>query len=67
VPEDFRDRIFQRFARAEPSGEGEGRPAGTGLGLAIAKAIVEQHGGAIGYDSKPGQTLFWFALPLRRD
>jgi len=67
VPEDFRDRIFQRFARAEPPGGAEGRPPGTGLGLAIAKAIVEQHGGAIGYSSKPGSTLFWFALPLRRD
>jgi len=66
VPEDFRDRIFQRFARAEAVGA-DGRPPGTGLGLAIAKAIVEQHGGAIGYDSKPGSTHFWVALPLRRD
>jgi PAS domain S-box-containing protein len=67
VPQDFRDRIFQRFARAEPAGGAEGRTPGTGLGLAIAKAIVEQHGGAIGYDSRPGSTHFWFALPLRRD
>jgi PAS domain S-box-containing protein len=66
VPAEFRDRIFQRFARAEPTGE-VARPHGTGLGLAIGKAIVEQHGGAIGYESKPGNTMFWFALPLRRD
>ena len=65
VPAEFRERIFQRFARAETTMEN--RSPGTGLGLAIAKAIVEQHGGAIGYESSPGNTLFWFALPLRRD
>ncbi|MFN8564786.1 MAG: HAMP domain-containing sensor histidine kinase [Anaerolineae bacterium] len=44
VPEEFRERIFERFYQVDPSRSvGEG----TGLGLAICRHIVEAHGGSI--------------------
>jgi len=51
-------------ARAfEPYYRGEG--GGAGLGLAIARAIVEAHGGRMGIESTPGQgSRVWFILPL---
>ena len=62
VPEEFRDRIFQKFAQADSSRVGE--KGGTGLGLSITKAIVERLGGSIVYDCEPGSgTTFSFELP----
>ena len=63
IPEEFRGRIFQRFAQADASDVR--RKGGTGLGLSIAKAIVERHGGRIGFEpAEGGGTRFWFTLPL---
>lgn len=42
VPEELRDRVFERFVRA--SGDGGGS---SGLGLAIVKAVAETHGGTV--------------------
>ncbi len=55
--------IFDKFYR----GQGQRyRVQGTGMGLAIAKAIVEAHGGAIDVTSQPGHgSVFSFTLPLR--
>jgi PAS domain S-box-containing protein len=62
VPAAFRSRIFQRFAQADPSTR---RGKSTGLGLNITKAIVEAHGGTIGFDSEEGRgATFYFDLPL---
>jgi two-component system, OmpR family, sensor histidine kinase KdpD len=61
--DDFeRMMIFDKFYR----GQGQRyRVQGTGMGLAIAKAIVEAHGGSIEVTSQPGQgSVFSFALPL---
>jgi len=55
--------IFERFYQAPG-----GKPGGAGLGLAIAKDIVDEHGGAIGVESQPGKgARFWFRLPAAGD
>ena len=59
IPQEYMARIFERFYRI-PS---ENQPSGAGLGLAIAKEIVEAHGGAISVESTPGQgSKFSFTL-----
>ena len=53
--------IFDKFYR----GQGQRyRVQGTGMGLAIAKAIVEAHGGSITVQSRPGRgSIFTVRLP----
>ncbi len=56
--------IFDRFFRLDESrGSVTG---GAGLGLAIAREIVELHGGAISAASENGRTIFTVELPLSR-
>ncbi|WP_316976063.1 PAS domain S-box protein [Shumkonia mesophila] len=63
IPENFRDRIFQRFSQADSSDTR--KAGGTGLGLSITKTIVERHGGHIGFDATPGGgSTFHFDLPV---
>ena len=57
-------RIFDRLYRADPSRR-EGDSEHAGLGLAIAKSIVEMHGGHIRAESSAGVTRFQLTLPLR--
>ena len=55
-------KIFQRFYQVD--GSATRRYGGTGLGLAVAKAIIESHGGKIGVKSRPGEgSIFFFNLP----
>jgi signal transduction histidine kinase len=62
ISEAAQSRIFERFFRESPTGN-EAVP-GAGLGLAIAKSIVESHGGRITLAvSRPGHTSFELALP----
>ncbi|MFZ5589288.1 MAG: sensor histidine kinase [Pseudomonadota bacterium] len=56
--------IFDRFYRAEKARQGHN---GAGLGLAIAKRILDLHGGVIEARSAPGQgAVFHFGLPVWR-
>jgi CheY-like chemotaxis protein len=41
-----------------------GHPGGTGLGLPIAQELINQHGGLIECESRPGRTQFFIYLPL---
>jgi PAS domain S-box-containing protein len=55
-------KLFQRFSQLGNRTAHTG--GGVGLGLAIARAIVELHGGRIGVESSPGEgSHFWFELP----
>jgi two-component system, OmpR family, sensor kinase len=59
IPAAERRRVFERFHRARPAGGG-----GSGLGLAIARAIVEAHGGKIWAETAPtGGARVAFELP----
>ena len=54
--------IFDKFYRGKNE---RYRAQGTGMGLAIAKAVVEAHGGAIGVTSQLGHgSVFTFNLPV---
>jgi signal transduction histidine kinase len=62
IPENFRPRVFERFAQAD--GSTTRRADGSGLGLSISKAIVERLGGTIGFDTCQTGTTFYFDVPL---
>jgi two-component system OmpR family sensor kinase len=63
IPPQMRDKIFQRFWRADTSRTRE--TGGSGLGLAIVAAIVASHGGIIEVDETPGGgATFRVLLPL---
>lgn len=65
IPDDFRKRLFERFAQAEGSSR-KARP-GTGLGLHITREIVRHMGGKISFESVVGQgSTFHIDLPIHR-
>jgi two-component system OmpR family sensor kinase/two-component system sensor histidine kinase BaeS len=62
IPSEYLPYVFERFWRGDKA---RTRVSGrTGLGLAIAKHLVEAHGGEIGVESTPGKgSKFQFMLP----
>ncbi|SOD95160.1 PAS domain S-box protein [Caenispirillum bisanense] len=63
IPEDQRDRLFERFAVADASAARQ--HGGAGLGLALCKGLVTAMGGRIGFDTMPGRgSTFWVTLDL---
>jgi two-component system nitrogen regulation sensor histidine kinase GlnL len=56
VPEDIRDRVFNPLV--------SGREGGSGIGLALVQTYVQNHGGLVEVDSRPGRTVFTLLLPL---
>lgn len=66
VPAECRERIFERFYRADPARTAR-EGSGAGLGLPIARRIAEVHGGDLRLEESGADgSLFAVTLPLRR-
>ena len=58
IPPEVRERVFELFVST--------KTGGGGLGLAIAKQIVEEHGGVISFTTSEAGTTFNVELPGQR-
>jgi signal transduction histidine kinase len=65
VPEDFRGRLFERFARADDKATRAQK--GTGLGLSIVQGLAQANGGDVWYEPRqPHGSCFAVRLPAAR-
>jgi len=63
IPEEFQERIFDRFFRVDKARSRE--TGGSGLGLAITRNVIMMHDGAIKTQSREGEgTTFTVRIPL---
>jgi two-component system phosphate regulon sensor histidine kinase PhoR len=63
IADKHRERVFERFYRADSSRSREA--GGTGLGLSIVKHLVESMDGEVGVEpNQPHGSIFWLRLPL---
>jgi two-component system nitrogen regulation sensor histidine kinase GlnL len=56
IPDEIRSRVFDPLF--------SGREGGSGLGLTLAQAYVQQNGGMLDFESRPGRTEFRMLLPV---
>jgi len=65
IPEESKNKIFERFYRVDCSLKKE--TSGFGIGLSLCKSIVEAHNGKIWFESKLGEgSTFYFSLPIEK-
>lgn len=65
IPYEDQQHVFERFYQSNHTQQS--KMGGYGLGLSIAKLIVEQHDGTIGFDTIPNEgTTFYFTVPVYR-
>jgi len=63
VPDEHKERIFEKFHQVKQGGKVAGQ--GAGLGLAISRTIAEAHRGALWVENRPaGGSVFKMLLPL---
>ena len=61
IDESQQSKLFAPFQQIDSSDSRT--KGGTGLGLAISKAIIDKHGGKMGFETEPGSgSTFWFEL-----
>ena len=56
IPPGLLDHVFEPFV--------SGKETGSGLGLALVAKVIDDHGGVVMAESRPGHTEFRIALPL---
>jgi len=61
IPEEFRSRVFEKYA-THSGDRGRDRRA-VGLGLPFCRLAIEAHGGRIGFATGEKATTFWIELP----
>ncbi len=62
IPSEKIPFVFDRLYRIDSARQRD--TGGAGLGLAIAKEIVQQHGGEIGLNPSDNEYAFWFTIPI---